>query len=260
MATANESVGGGGAAAGSATEAAAGAAAGSATEAAAGAAAHITDDAGLYDAWYASDRGRWIGETETELLRRMLDMRPEESVLDVGCGTGYFTRQLASAHSGPVVGVDLDAERIVFARWHACCGETYGEGSALDLPFATNSMDVVVSITALCFTDNERMAAAEMVRVARRRVAVGLLGRRSLLYLQKGRAGGTGAYGGARWHTARAAREVLGGLGPRVANVTLRSAIFLPSGSAVARAAECVLPSRLPLGAFLLVTADVLPD
>jgi SAM-dependent methyltransferase len=48
-----------------------------------------------YDAWYDSPRGRWIGSTELRLVCRRLRMTPGTSLLDVGCGTGGFTRRLA---------------------------------------------------------------------------------------------------------------------------------------------------------------------
>ena len=211
--------------------------------------------ASQYDAWYETERGRWIGGLETALILRMLHPRPAESLLDVGCGTGYFTRKLAAEMSGPVVGLDPDEERIAFARRRACCGETYQTGSALDIPFASKSMDLAMSITALCFISGEDGAVSEMVRVARRRVALGLLGSHSLLFAEKGRGGGRGAYRGARWHTARAARELAIGAGLR--NVAVRSAVFFPSGSALARRAERIVPERTPFGGFLLVTGDV---
>ena len=46
-----------------------------------------------YDAWYDTPRGRWIGETEFLLLHRLLEPRSSESLLDAGCGTGWFTLQ-----------------------------------------------------------------------------------------------------------------------------------------------------------------------
>lgn len=43
-----------------------------------------------YDHWYASGRGRWIGEIEFRLLVSELDCQPGDKVLDVGCGTACY--------------------------------------------------------------------------------------------------------------------------------------------------------------------------
>ncbi|MBI3918343.1 MAG: class I SAM-dependent methyltransferase, partial [Betaproteobacteria bacterium] len=74
-----------------------------------------------YDAWYRTPRGRWIGENEHRLLEALLAPAPGESLLDVGCGTGYFTRKFARREL-PVTGVDLDPAMLDFARRHAAAG------------------------------------------------------------------------------------------------------------------------------------------
>ena len=93
------------------------------------------------------------------------------------------------------------------------------------------------------------------MRVTRRRLVLGLLNRHSLLYLQKGRGGGTGAYRGAHWHTAAEVRALFAPMPVR--DLRLESAIFLPGDGLIARRAEEVLPQRLPLGAFLLAVGEV---
>lgn len=185
----------------------------------------------------------------------MLEPRPGERLLDVGCGTGYFTRQFARADKLAVTGLDPNRDWLAFAERHAIGTESYVRGSALALPFADNSFDLVVSVTALWFVADQRRALAEMLRVARRRVALGLLNRHSLLYWQKGRGGGQGAYRGAHWHSTAEVRELFAGLPLR--NLRMGFAIFAPGGEWIARHMESVLAARLPLGSFLAVTADV---
>lgn len=203
-----------------------------------------------YDAWYDTPRGRWIGATEFDLARRLLAAKPGDSLLDVGCGTGWFSRRFAQMKL-QVTGLDPNAEWLAYARAHGEPAIRWLEGDARALPFPDASFDHVLSIAALCFVEDERQAVAEIVRVARRRFAIGWLNRASLLYREKGRDGGSGAYRGARWHTAAEVREFFAGLPVR--DLKLRSAIFLPSGTTLARGVEQCIPSVLPWGGMLLV-------
>jgi ubiquinone/menaquinone biosynthesis C-methylase UbiE len=76
-------------------------------------------------------------------------VRPGDRVLDVGCGTGYFTRVMARAVAprGTAQGVDPDVDAITHARRHtqhlANCTFATGTAQALDTP--DGSYDVVVS-------------------------------------------------------------------------------------------------------------------
>lgn len=212
----------------------------------------MTPDA--YDDWYRTPRGAWIGETEYALARRQLGARPGETLLDAGCGTGWFTRRFA-ADGLVTTGLDPNPDWLAYARSHSGFSlpghEQYIDGDARRLPFADNGFDCVVSIAALCFIADERQAVAEIVRVTRRRFAIGWLNRASLLYRQKH---GQGAYQGARWHTAGEVRTFFAGL--PVINLTLSSAIFLPGGSPLAVMAERLLPNRLPWGAMLVAAGE----
>jgi len=206
-----------------------------------------------YNAWYDTPRGRWVGETEYALAAQQLAAQAGDSLLDVGCGTGWFTRR-AAADGLRVTGLDPNTAWLNYARAHGDPNLKWIEGNARALPFADAGFDHVLSITALCFVDDERQAVAECVRVARRRFAIGWLNRDSLLYRQKGRGGGSGAYRGARWHSAGEVRALFAGLPVR--NLKLRSAIFLPSATRWARGLEQVAPSVLPWGGLLLATGE----
>ena len=211
-----------------------------------------------YDAWYQTGRGAWIGGIEYRLLEELLTPRSGETVLDVGCGTGHFTRRFSdSAAVGWSVGADIDLTAARFAAARGKAAYLVADGQCL--PFADRSFDLVISVTALCFMRGERRALAEILRVARRRVVLGLLNRHSLLWFDKGRDGGRGAYRGAHWHTRREVARLFAGLPAR--KLTLRTAIMLPDGGRLARWAEPHLQRAAPCcGAFIAAAADVVPE
>jgi ubiquinone/menaquinone biosynthesis C-methylase UbiE len=206
-----------------------------------------------YDAWYNTPRGRWIGELEWTAVRNALRLRTSDTVLDVGCGTGWFTRRAESA-AAHVVGLDIDPASLDFARRKAAGRAEYLTGDATCLPFADAAFDKVMSVAALCFVSDWPRAIAETVRVCRDRFAIGLLNRHSVLYLRKGRHGGTGAYAGAHWHTRAEVEASLRTL--PVTQCRISYGVFDASGSSAARLLERVAPSTLPFGSFLLLAGQ----
>ena len=208
-----------------------------------------------YEAWYDAPRGRWIGALEYSLLRSLLRPAPASSVLDIGCGTGHFTRLFAQETTGLVVGVDPNEGCLSYANAHSGNKELYVAGRAEALPFPDQSFDFTVSVTALCFVSDQQQALRELVRVTRRRFVLGLLNRYSLLYLDKGRKGGAGGYKGAHWHTPLEVRALL--RSAAVDNAVLRSAIVLPQGTTFARVVETNWPQTILLGGFLAVRGDL---
>jgi SAM-dependent methyltransferase len=211
--------------------------------------------AARYEAWYRTPRGAWVSDTEFRLLVSLLRPRPGETLLDVGCGTGHFTRRFAREAGIHITGVDPEPTWLAYARAQAQAGERFVVGRAERLPFADRSFDRTTCITALCFIAEQRTALREMIRVTRRRLVLGLLNRNSLLYLRKGRGEGAGGYRGAHWHTAREVRSLLEGL--PVKEVEVRSAIHLPDGGWLARRVETLVPAQWLTGGFLAVAADI---
>ncbi|MBY0579726.1 MAG: class I SAM-dependent methyltransferase [Burkholderiales bacterium] len=210
-----------------------------------------------YDAWYNTQRGKWIGEEEYRLIVSMLAPLPGETLLDVGCGTGYFTRQFANdAIVRSVIGVDADFNMIRFASEQSNQGINFMAADACKLPFRDKSFDLVVSVTALCFIREEKAALQEMLRVTKRQVVLGLLNRHSILYFQKGLGGGTGGYRGAHWHTRKEASFLFDGL--TKGQVSCRTIIVLTSSKRWVRQIEARLRRWLPgCGAFIAVSAMV---
>lgn len=209
-----------------------------------------------YDAWYQSPRGKWIGETEYQLLTKLLQPLPGESLLDIGCGTGYFARRFAE-NGLAVTGLDPDPAMLGYARKHAAAGERFIFGDARALPFPDQSFELSISVTALCFIPEQVQALSEMLRVTRRRFVIGLLNRNSLLFLEKGRDGGIGGYRGAHWHTMHEVKSLFSNL--PVQDLTLRTAILIPGGGCLSAAGERLAGEYLPWGAFLVVAGSRIP-
>jgi len=207
------------------------------------------DDVADYEAWYHTPRGQWIADSEFDLLLKQLSATPGQSLLDVGCGSGHFSRRLARQHLS-VSAIDPDSRAIAFAKQQP--GHiSYQQGNALALPFADQAFDHSIAITSLCFIQQPQLALAEMWRVSRQTVTLGLLNRHSLLHRLKQ---GHGRYKGARWDTAN---EVLNKwmplLSPAAKKITLRSAIFFPQGKHLAQYCEKCIPRRFLYGGFLLI-------
>lgn len=205
-----------------------------------------------YDAWYHTPRGRWIGDTEFDLLWGVMRPVPGESLLDVGCGSGHFSRRFAR-QSLTVTGIDPDSNAIEFAKQQE--GDiTYRIGSALTLPFPDQAFDYTIAITSLCFMEKPQIALTEMWRTTRRTLTLGLLNRHSLLHRFKQ---GHGSYQGARWDSAdEIVKQWIPLFTPTPKKITVRTAIFFPQGNKLARWAEIWIPNRLPRGGFLVVNLE----
>ena len=201
-----------------------------------------------YNAWYHTRRGAWIAKAEFGLMMSMMQPAPGRSLLDVGCGTGHFSRRFAQAGLH-VTGIDPDKDALDFARDQST-NINYRAGDVRDLPFGGASFDYCSAVTSLCFVDDMAVALREMWRVSRKGVVLGLLNRNSLLYRERSKHPG---YRGARWDSADDARAWLQYLSSPEVDIEVKTAIFFPSGNALARAMEKLLPASLPLGAFLAV-------
>ena len=199
-----------------------------------------------YHAWYQTPRGRWIAQREFTVLMQLLHPEPGASLLDVGSGTGQFTRDFAQ-QGLRVTGIEPDPAMRDFAR-QSDSGITYVGAQAEQLPFSDKSYDYVTAVTSLCFVQQPATALAEMWRVSRHGIVIGLLNRNSWLHREKA---GRGGYMGARWDTLRETKTWIDALIPKPVSVQWRFAIFFPAGSRLARIAERLLGGRLPVGGFL---------
>jgi SAM-dependent methyltransferase len=105
---------------------------------------------------------------EQRITLDLLELSPADKVIDVGCGTGNYTRYLAdSAPDGLVVGIDASEAMIAAAgkRGGGVGNLAYVRGDAGNLPFPDCEFDAVCCVGVLHMLDRPLDALAEMVRV-----------------------------------------------------------------------------------------------
>jgi ubiquinone/menaquinone biosynthesis C-methylase UbiE len=147
-----------------------------------------------YEAWYETT-GRQADRLEKALLKRLLAGFPEaRTILEVGCGTGHFTRWF-SERGLQVTGLDLSPPMLAEAA--RLGSPPCVQGDAPALPFPGGAFDVVALITTLEFVADPVQVLGEAARVTRQGLILGVLNRQSLLAWRLKRSGQT------LWQTAR---------------------------------------------------------
>jgi SAM-dependent methyltransferase len=137
-----------------------------------------------YEEWY---QGRWGKEAlslEQALIYRLLDPRPGERLLDIGCGTGVHLSRLHGTGL-LLTGLDPSSAMLEQARLRLHSGVDLVPGSAEHLPFSDNEFDLSMMINTLEFVDDPEDALAEACRVTRRRLVLGVLNRYGLTSMHR---------------------------------------------------------------------------
>lgn len=113
-----------------------------------------------------ADRHRQRGDAE--LAVDLASLRPDDHLVDVGCGPGTAVR-LAASRGATVVGVDPATVMLDVARWTTRDRSriTWQVGSAEDLPLHDASADVVWALSTVHHWPDVRGGVAEVVRVLR---------------------------------------------------------------------------------------------
>jgi len=172
-----------------------------------------------YDAWYRTGKGQWIGDAEFALLMKLLQPIADQKLLDVGCGTGYFSHRFNDVGL-QVTGIDLDIAMLQYAK-SKNKKVRYIQANAYKLPFDNDSFDYCSAITSFCFMQKPQRALKEMWRVSQKGIVLGLLNRHSLLHIIKQNSQG---YKGARWDKPTTIRNWCKKLTP-IPVVSIRSAV-----------------------------------
>jgi ubiquinone/menaquinone biosynthesis C-methylase UbiE len=121
-----------------------------------------------YDRWFETPLGGAVLACEAELILDLLRPAPGEWILDAGSGTGLFTGVFLD-RGARITGLDISLSMLArAAQRHR--GRAYGGVTAdlTRLPFAAESFDKSVSVTAIEFVTDEKAAVAELFRVTRK--------------------------------------------------------------------------------------------
>ena len=134
-----------------------------------------------YDAWYKTPLGSLCDRLEKEAIFALF--KPKGLVLDVGCGTGNYTLELARRGT-TALGVDSSFEMTAFAKRKAereNLNSKFVVGNIEDMPFKSGVFDSVLGVTVLCFASHAADAMSEIKRVlkAEGEIALGELNKMS---------------------------------------------------------------------------------
>ena len=128
----------------------------------------------FYESWYHSPQGRAMRRSAEKLILALLNPRPGERVLDIGCGGGYHL-EFMNRLGLDVTGIDASPYMINMAGERLGNRCSLNRGMAEDLPYEDNEFDLAVLINTLEFLDDPLEALREAGRVASGRVFIGVM-------------------------------------------------------------------------------------
>ncbi len=126
---------------------------------------------GKVSSWYdelVNDSDSYQSKVILPNLLRILDIKEGEKVLDVACGQGYFSSEMAKK-GAKVEGFDISPELIKLAQARKEKNISYKVGAAdAPLPYANESFDKAIIILALQNIKDAAKAVEEIGRVLKK--------------------------------------------------------------------------------------------
>lgn len=175
-----------------------------------------------YESWYHTD-GLIAAEQEKELMQWLLRWFPHaRSILEVGCGTGYFSRWFESLGLR-VTGVDLAIKMLREAKNKDEID--YLLGDAMQIPVASKSFDLAVFITTLEFIQDTAPALKEALRIARQGIILGVINKHSSLGKRYKRSSGP-IWGAAHLYSVAELRKLLLCISGENTKIVYRTALW----------------------------------
>jgi ubiquinone/menaquinone biosynthesis C-methylase UbiE len=167
-----------------------------------------------YDAWYDSEEGRPLYESELKCLRPLVESSLPP-ILEIGVGTGRF-----AMHFSDVTGIDPSLNSLKMAGKR---GVKTVHGYGENLPFGDETFGCILIIVTLCFVEKPLEVLREAKRVLRKdgSIIIGLVPKDSPwgnFYEEKKRAGHP-FYSNARFYTLKDVEDMLHVAGLKISRI-----------------------------------------
>jgi ubiquinone/menaquinone biosynthesis C-methylase UbiE len=124
-----------------------------------------------FNQWAAAGRGDEMEDHHSDITDQtlaLMDIQPEDRILDLGCGTGWASRRMARvAVRGEVVGLDVADEMLRRADLASSAFKNvrYVLGSAENIAEADNAFSKVLSVESFYYYADQGKALDELRRV-----------------------------------------------------------------------------------------------
>jgi len=124
-----------------------------------------------FNQWAAAGRGDEMEDHHSDITDQtlaLMDIQPEDRILDLGCGTGWASRRMARiAVQGEVVGLDVADEMLRRAEESSSAFKNvrYVWGSAANITEADNAFTKVLSVESVYYYADQGKALDELRRV-----------------------------------------------------------------------------------------------
>jgi len=125
----------------------------------------------LFNQWAEAGHGEEMEAHHLPITRPMLsqmDIKPDNRILDIGCGSGWLCRLLARlVPEGRVVGVDVAPEMVRRAKAVSTdyANLNFMEGAADRIPCGEGSFGKIVSVESAYYWPDPAVCLREMFRV-----------------------------------------------------------------------------------------------
>lgn len=101
-------------------------------------------------------------------LYQKIDIKAKKTILDVGCGTGAVTADIASLTEGRITGIDVDDKKLAYAIEAVPEHVDLLIADVLTLPFKDDTFDLVTFSVVLTHIRPQQQAVNEMARVTKK--------------------------------------------------------------------------------------------